>query len=328
MKTKSHNSDEILIPSKDGYVRIPVSGLRSSTKDNPIKPKPSQNLLLMKVKNYLQFLLMISGMLGVMSFLGFTIAGYTGVIIALAAAGMGFFFTSNFSIAQILRKKNVQLIHPGESPVLYNMAETLAGKANIEKMPVLFFDNTPEINAYTVEDKERAAIVISKGLINSLTKEEMYGVLAHEVAHLKNNDIQIMLFSEQIRKLTGYMAFFGQVLLILSLPLLFLNQIVLPWLTILLLMAAPTISFLFQVAMSRNREFRADMDAALLAGDASGLSRALKKISMQTTFWKKFYAPYLKNVPEILRTHPNTKARIQRLQELKTNHKNQLYWSF
>ncbi len=328
METRSHNEDEILIPSKDGFVRIPVSGLRSPAKADSEKTGPSLGLLFMKIKNYLQFLLMIFGMLGIMSFLGFTIAGFTGVLIALATAGFGFFFTSNFSISWILRRKNAQLIQPGESPVLHGMVETLARKANIEKMPALFFDNTPEINAYTVEDKERAAIVMSKGLISNLTKEEIFGVLAHEIAHLKNNDIQIMLFSEQIRKLTGYMAFFGQVLLIVSLPLLFLNQVVVPWLTILLLIAAPTISFLFQIAVSRNREFRADMDAAILVGDSRGLSRALKKISMQTTFWKKLYPPYLKNVPEILRTHPDTKARIQRLKELETSRSNQLRWSF
>jgi heat shock protein HtpX len=102
----------------------------------------------------------------------------------------------------------------------------------------------------------------------------------------------------------------------------------LPWLTIILLIFAPTLSFLFQVAVSRNREFRADMDAAVLAGDSKGLSRALTKISMQSSFWRRLYAPFMRTIPEILRTHPNTKTRINRLRQMETSRDNQLGWSF
>jgi heat shock protein HtpX len=270
---------------------------------------------------------MFAGMAGIMAFIGYTIAGLTGVLIAFLASGIGFFVTSNFSIAHFLRKKKVQYIDPYAGSALYEMVSKLASRAKIEKSPVLFFDNSPEINAYTLEDKEEAAVVLSKGLINNLTKQEIYGVLAHEIAHLKNNDIRIMLFSEQLRKLTGYMALFGQILFVMSLPFLLINQIIVPWFTILLLIFAPTISLLFQVAVSRNREFRADMDAVVLADDTRGLTRALSKINMQASSWKRFYAPYLRDVPEILRTHPNTNARIARLKELEATKGSELGWS-
>ena len=78
--------------------------------------------------------------------------------------------------------------------------------------------------------------------------------------------------------------------------------------------------------MSRNREFKADLDAVLLSDDAAGLASALNKITVQSSFWKKLYAPYLKEIPELLRTHPETATRIKRLRILQAEKDFDLAW--
>lgn len=326
MRRVERDKDQILIPTKNGYLSIPARGVRANESPQSVKGLPF-NSSSMRFQNMLQFVLMIAGMIAIMSFIGYTIAGMLGVFTAFLASGIGFLITSNASIEQLLGRKRVQYVSPYQGAGVYKMIDELAGKARLEKVPALFIDHSPEINAFTVEDKEKAAIVLSSGILNHLSKRELYGVLAHEIAHLKNNDVRIMLFTEQFRRLTALMALFGQILLVLSLPFLFVSQVAVPWITILLLITAPMISLLFQVALSRNREFNADMDAVLLAGDVEGLSQALKKINMQVSFLQKLYAPAIRNLPEILRTHPNTTARIKRLEYLAAGSRQELGWS-
>lgn len=327
--------DQILIPSKEGYVVLPAKGLRQSETQKgktgrDIWKQPASSSLgrrSSRMVNVLQSGLMLISMIAILGYVGFIIAGFAGLVSVIGATGLGFIVSSNFKIEQILKRKNIRPIQYIEGKALYRMAEDLTNRAGLQRTPMLFFDNTPQINAYTVEDRENAAIVMSRGLLNNLGEREVFGVMAHEIAHLKNRDVRMMLFTEQIRRVTGFMALFGQFLLILNLPLLLLNEIAIPWLAIVLLMAAPTISFLIQIALSRNREFRADMDATELSGDPLGLASALNKVSVQTGMLKKIYAPYLPQQPEWVRTHPNTGERIKRLQFLNNEMKSELNWS-
>ncbi|MBU3918043.1 M48 family metalloprotease [bacterium] len=306
--------DQIIIPSKNGYVTIPAPDVRSQRKARQSPSMKSVYWLTSHFRNNAQFVLMLVGMIMMLGFMGYTIAGFTGIIWILVISGFGYLVNRNFSIIQVLRRKKIRSISLDESPVLYIMLERLAQKAGLSKTPSLYLDESPEINAYAIESKDDSAIIISQGILKTLDSREMVGVLAHEVAHLKNKDVQIMLLVEQIRRFTGYMAFIGQVLLVLNLPLLLLNQVIFPWALVIALIASPTISVLFQVAVSRNREFQADLDAVALSEDAVGLASALNKIAIQNKLLKRFYAPNLKEVPDLLRTHPATRQRIQRLE--------------
>ncbi|MCP4753113.1 MAG: M48 family metalloprotease [Proteobacteria bacterium] len=321
------NQDEIIIPSGNGYVVIPAHNLREEKRSEFFKPSDNLRWISYRLGNVLQFLLMALGMIGMLGYVGYAIGGIVGLIVVSLVGMVGFMITSNFKIEQILRRKNLRSIHPVEGRTLYSMVEKLAAAAGLTSLPRLFLDRKPEINAYTVEDRDKAAIVLSNGLLENLDKREIYGVLAHEIAHLKNNDIRIMLATDHIRRITGYMAFLGQVLFIVSLPLLLINQVIVPWSLILLLMAAPFASTFFQIALSRNREFRADLDAVALSNDPLGLASALNKISVQTGIWKRLYAPYIREVPELLRTHPNTRQRIQRLERIQHEKDRELVWS-
>ncbi|MFH2133048.1 MAG: zinc metalloprotease HtpX [bacterium] len=308
-------SDAVMIPSKNGYIVIPTNTIRQPV-SAPEGDRRGQWWHTYQAKNMLQFALMLAGMTGLLAYVGFAIAGMVGLLAISVAGGIGFIVMSNTGIERLLNARYIRAIGEAEGYALYGMVKKLSDTAGLEKVPRLFLDRRPTINAYTIEDRARSAIVLSESLLTSLNQREIRGVLAHEIAHLKNNDIGIMLFSDQVRRLTGYMAIAGQILLVLYLPLMLLNQVTIPLTLMLVLIAAPSVSMLFQIAISRNREFKADLDAVVLSGDAAGLASALNKINVQNSFWQRLYAPYSKMVPELLRSHPNTPDRIERLRTI------------
>lgn len=318
--------DELMIPSKDGFIVIPTSSIR--VQESPVQSKAERSNLWQsyQLSNILQFTLMLVGMISLMAFIGYSIAGAVGLIAVCSLGVIGFYFASNTRIDRLLRSPHIEKIDHDRGYRLYRMIEELAEKAGLEKVPRLFLDRRPMLNAYTIEDKTRSAIVLTESLLFGLSAAEIKAVLAHEIAHLKNRDIGIMVFSDQVRRLTSYMAVAGQLLLILYLPLMLVNGVAVPWGLLVAMIAAPTVSALFQIALSRNREFKADLDAVKLSGDPSGLATALQKINRQSSFWQKLYAPYLREIPELLRTHPNTEARIERLRNIQKERDFDLAW--
>ena len=111
---------------------------------------------------------------------------------------------------------------------------------------------------------------------------------------------------------------FGQFMLLLNLPLLLTSGYHVSWIAILVLIFAPTIVVLLQLALSRTREFDADLDSALLTGDPQGLASALVKMERYQRGWisRIFFPGYRERQPSVLRTHPQTKERVERLLEL------------
>jgi len=327
-RTHNHHQepDELMIPSKDGFIVIPTDSIR--VQDEP-RWKPVKNAShwhSYQLWNMLQFSLMLSGMITLLGYIGYSIAGMAGLLGISIIGSIGFLLTNNSSIDRVLKARYIEPIDHSAGYRLYQMIEELAEKAGLEKVPRLFLDRRAVTNAYTVEDKNRSAIVLSESLLASLSNRELKGVLAHEIAHLKNRDIWIMVFSDQVRRLTGHLAIAGQLMLLLYLPMMLIKGISVPWILLLSMMAAPTISSLLQIAMSRNREFKADLDAVSLSGDAVGLASALRKINRQSSFWKRLYAPYLKEIPELFRTHPETAARISRLRYLQKQRDFNMSW--
>ncbi len=315
---QQREADQIMIPTQNGYVAITAPNIRGrKEKGNSNREKGISTWASSGLKNNLKFGLLLAGMLSVLVLIGYALAGSIGVLIVTMVGGLGFLINRNLPLEQLLQRRTIRPLFQWESPALYSMLGRLAQTAALTKMPMLYLDGRPEINAYTVENREDAGVVLSQGIVDHLSRRELFGVLAHEVAHLKNKDIQIMLFINQIARFTGFMALLGPILLVLNLPLMLLHQAVFPWWLVLLLIVSPTISLLLQVAVSINREFQADLDAAALAGDTVGLASALKKITVQNNFLLSYYAPYLGKMPRLLRTHPDTWQRIKKLELLR-----------
>ncbi|KAA3631074.1 MAG: Zn-dependent protease [Proteobacteria bacterium] len=160
---------------------------------------------------------------------------------------------------------------------------------------------------------------MTHGLLNRLTPRELAAVLAHETSHIANNDMRIMGLADAVRPLTHVMALFGLLLTFAPLPLMLFGAVWISPLGLMLLLLAPTVSALLQLALSRTREFLADMQAVRLTGDPEGLVSALDKLEHQGAgYWRRVFNPVYRDPnPSVLRSHPATRERIERLMSLK-----------
>jgi heat shock protein HtpX len=175
------------------------------------------------------------------------------------------------------------------------------------------------LNAFAVGAPNQAAIAVTDGLLRNLTLREVAGVLAHEISHVRSNDLWVMGLADLFSRATSLMSLMGQFLLLLNIPLLLFGQAAINWFVVLLLIFAPNLSALAQLALSRTREYDADLNAARLTGDPEGLARALQKIEHVQGGWlERIFMPG-RRVPEpsLLRTHPQTDERISRLLALR-----------
>jgi len=169
-----------------------------------------------------------------------------------------------------------------------------------------------------VGSRENSAIALSDGLLRYMSRRELSGVLAHEISHIRNNDLRFHALADIMTRITSALSFFGQMLVIFYLPLAVFSQARIPLVLILLLVFAPTLSIMLQLALSRTREYEADLGAAYLTRDPLSLASALKKMDrIERSIWDTIFLPGRKvSQPSMLRTHPHTKERVDRLMRL------------
>ncbi len=159
-------------------------------------------------------------------------------------------------------------------------------------------------------------------MLRQLEPRELAGVLAHEVSHVRNNDPWVMGLADVTSRITGWFSMLGQILFLLNIPLVLMGAVSISWLAIALLIFAPTLSGLIQLALSRTREYDADIGAVELTGDPRGLASALAKLERTQGRWLEQILMPGRRVPDpsLLRTHPPTAERIERLLALTSDH--------
>ena len=224
----------------------------------------------------------------------------------------------------MLRMHNAQPVTQASAPELYGMVAELARNADMP-MPKVYIIQTDQPNAFaTGRNPENAAVAATTGIMRVLTREELAGVMAHELAHIKNRDTLIMTVAATIAGAIGFVSQFAM----------FFggrgdhrpNPIV----AILLMILAPMAAMLVQMAISRTREFAADREGAMICGRPDWLASALQKIE---AFAQGRPLPSADDNPAtahlfiinplsgggmsgLFRTHPPTEQRIAKLQEL------------
>lgn len=235
-----------------------------------------------------------------------------------AGVALGMLTLPDISPHWILRLYRARRLSPSESPPMAKLVEELSRRAGLAQPPELHWIPSSTINAFAIGSRNHAAIALTDGLLRLLHPRELSGVLAHELSHIASNDMRLMGLADVVSRLTHFMSLFGIVLILVSLPLMLLGLTPVPLAGLLLLIAAPTLSALLQLGLSRVREFDADLNAARLTGDPAGLASALGKIEQQNiSLWQRILIPgYRDPEPSVLRTHPNTGERIQRLMKL------------
>jgi heat shock protein HtpX len=265
--------------------------------------------------NRLQSALLLATMAAFLALLGWLLWGRDGVVMLLGVGAMALLFKPVFSPAFIMRLYGAWQVPAGRAPELHAALNELARRADLPAVPSLYYLPSSMLNAFAVGTRNQAAIAVTDGMLRGLSLRELIGVLAHEISHIRNNDLWVMTLADLISRLTGMLSLIGQFLLVLNLPLILFAEVSISWLAIALLILAPQLSALAQLALSRSREFDADLNAARLTADPQGLARALAKLERATgNVWERVFLPG-RRVPEpsLLRTHPPTEERIRRL---------------
>lgn len=258
-------------------------------------------------------LVAVSGLLaGVMAW---TVFGTTGLIYAAALGAAGIYALGRVSPTMVLNMYKARALETHELPELHHVIRDLAARADLPAVPRLYYVPSQMLNAFAVGRREDSAIAVTDGLLRAMTLRQIAGIVAHEIAHVKNGDLKVMGLADVLNRITGFMSTLG----LLGIPALFGMGWNIPLTGLLLLIFAPTIGGLLQLALSRAREFEADLDGASLTGDPEGLASALANLEKrQQGKWEGLVLPGSRlPEPSLLRSHPKTEDRIARLMALK-----------
>ncbi|MEM7076259.1 MAG: zinc metalloprotease HtpX [Pseudomonadota bacterium] len=256
--------------------------------------------------------------------LGYLLAGTGGMVMALVfAAGMNVFTWWN-SDKMVLRMHNAHPVPSDDRSGLSQMVAELARAANLP-MPAVYVIETPQPNAFaTGRNPQNAAVAVTTGLMQSLSRDELAGVVAHELAHIKNHDTAIMTvtatFAGAITMLANFALFFGgrrdSAVGLIG--------------TIAIMVLAPLAAALVQMAISRTREYAADRMGAEICGQPMALASALQRIQQgaaqidndaaernpATAHMFIINPLHAHKRDKLFSTHPSTANRIAALQKL------------
>lgn len=221
---------------------------------------------------YLKTTILMAAMTALFMGVGYLIGGSSGAVIALVVAAAMNAVTWWTSDRIVLRMHNARPVAPGDRMGLHAMVAELARNAGMP-VPRVFLIDTPQPNAFaTGRNPDNAAVAVTAGLMRSLTREELAGVIAHELAHIRNHDTAIMTvtatFAGAISMLANFALFFGGSRERLGMVG-----------TLLMMFLAPMAAALVQMAISRTREYAADKAGAEICGQPLWLASALEKIA-------------------------------------------------
>lgn len=217
--------------------------------------------------------MLMGGLMGLTLGVGYLIGGPGAMVIALVLGGVmnmiAFFFSDKIALATM----RAQPVTAQDDPTLWRTVASLSRQASLP-MPRVYISPTPAPNAFaTGRGPKRSAVCVTAGLRQLLNEQELAGVIAHELAHIKHRDILISTIAAMMAGAISYLAYMamwfggGDD-----------DDNPNPLVGLLLMIFAPLAAMLIQMAISRSREYDADRHGAELAGSPRGLARALEKL--------------------------------------------------
>lgn len=269
----------------------------------------------LRAHGHLSTALILGGLTTLLAVIGAVLAGPDGVLLALVVAAAPMLFNPMNAPDTVLRLQGARPIPRWQAPGLYEACAGLARRAGLARPPALYLIDNPTLNALTVGSTRRSAIAVTDGLLRHLPAPEVSAVLAHEIAHLQHHDLWLLGVADSFGRMTEWLSLLGQWLVLLSLPLQVFGGVAIAWPTLLVLVFAPLLSALLRLALSRTREYEADLGAAELLGSPRPLASALARMERTHRRLLPWLLPSgrLEQAPDWLQTHPSTATRIARL---------------
>lgn len=225
--------------------------------------------------NYAKTAMLLVALMAIFMALGAVVGGQSGMVIAFVIAPALNLVSLWKSDVMVLRMFKAQEVDEQSAPDYYGIVRDMARRAELP-MPRVYIINSPQPNAFaTGRNPSRAAIAASTGILETLNRDELAGVIAHELAHVKNRDTLTMTVAATIggaiSMLANYLMFFGGGSR---------DDRPLGWVgTLVAIIFAPMAAGLVQMAISRSREYQADRLGALISGNPLWLASALSKIN-------------------------------------------------
>jgi len=263
---------------------------------------------------------LMAAMIVLFALIGQALGGTGGMMLAFLFAvgmnGVSYWYSS----AIVLRMYGAEEVSRAEAPELYDMVDRLRRRADLP-MPKVCIIPQDQPNAFaTGRNPDNAVVAVTEGIMNTLDKDELAGVIAHELAHIKNRDMLTSTvaatLAAAITMLSRFALFFGGRD----------NNFLV---SLLMMILAPLAAMLIQMAISRSREYAADRDGAEIAGNPMGLANALRRMEQaaqhrsmpanQATSHMFIVNPFSGNMSGFTRlfsTHPPTEERIALLEEM------------
>jgi heat shock protein HtpX len=273
-----------------------------------------------KRRNAVHSLVLVSGIGIVLAVATYLVWGLIGPVLTVLGLAALYTFAPTVPPETMMRLYRARQVPAGDGSQLSSLVDVLAFRAELPKRPALYVVPSMTLNAFAAGSPDRAAIAITEGLLRRLTLREIAGVLAHEMSHIRNNDLHVMGFADLVTRLLQMLSYVALALTILNLLFALQQDQFISWWVVLLLYLAPAISSLLQLALSRAREYDADLEAVGLTGDPQGLAAALRRLETYTGHvWEDLMFPVpARRVPQpsLLRTHPTNEERISRLMSL------------
>ena len=271
--------------------------------------------------NNVKVFTLLAGMTVVMGMLGQAMGGQSGMLIALLIAGLMNFYMYFTSSTKVMKAFKAQVITHEQAPELYAIVDKLRQRAGLP-MPTVGIAPQQQPNAFaTGRNAEHAVVCVTQGLLDMLDQDELEGVLAHELGHIKNRDMLLQTISATMSGAITSLARFG-----LYSP--HQGEGRGSAMGPLLALLAPVVAMILQFAISRTREFKADAVGAEISGKPLALASALNKMQQIAQRAPMDVPPSVAPIAQVnplsgfrglsrlFSTHPATEERIARLQAM------------
>jgi heat shock protein HtpX len=272
--------------------------------------------------NNVKVFVLMAGLTAIFAGIGQLVGGQSGAVFALVlAAAMNFvmYWTSS---KMVLRAYGAQVVTPAQAPELYAMVDRLRQRAGLP-MPTVAVAPHAQPNAFaTGRNPEHAVVCVTAGLMQLVSSDELEGVIAHELAHIKNRDMLLQTITATFAGAISHLGTMAQFAMIFGRG----DDEDSGMGGLAMAIVAPIAAMLIQFAISRQREFKADAVGAQISGRPEALASALRKLDAAAHRIPMRVAPavaplaqvnplaaYRGGIVSLFSTHPSTEARVQKL---------------